>query len=163
MKIIQTSVLTLVERQALFKLWNFEYPVKIGYQKISEFDDYLEKLTNKKYYLLISEINEILGWGFTFVRDNDNWFGIKVNSKMNKKGHGTVLLNELKRNNLVLNGWVIDHKNEIKQNNEPYISPIDFYKKNGFLVNHDIRIKNDKISALKIIWKDVLNIRIQNN
>ncbi|PKB16719.1 hypothetical protein [Flavobacterium sp. 5] len=153
MKIIQTTVLTLEEKQCLFKLWNFEYPDKIVYSKISEFEDYLEKLSNQKHYLLINELNEILGWSFTFLRDNDNWFAIILNSNIHRKGYGTTLLQELKKNSLVLNGWVIDHQNEIKQNKETYISPLDFYTKNGFLVNQDVRIENDKISAVKIRWK----------
>ena len=155
MKIIQSAVLTLKEKQSLFELWNSEYPEKIGYTNISEFENYLEALSNKEHYLLMNDENEILGWAFTFNRDNEQWFAIILNSKIHRKGYGRLLLDELKKNNSVLNGWAIDHHNEIKQNREPYISPIDFYVKNGFIAEQDVRIESDKISAVKIRW--VLN------
>ena len=72
---------------------------------------------------------------------------------MHHKGFGTLLLNELKKNNTVLNGWVTDHQNDVKQNKESYLSPIEFYSKNGFSVSKNIRIENDKISAVKITWE----------
>ena len=74
---------------------------------------------------------------------------------MQGKGFGMLLLDELKKNKLILNGWVIDHQNYLKQNKEPYLSPLFFYTKNGFLVENDIRIENDKISAVKIRWEQV--------
>ena len=102
---------------------------------------------------MINDVNEILGWSFTFNRDKDNWFAIILNSKIHKQGFGSVLLNKLKENNSVLNGWATDHQNDIKKNKEPYISPIEFYTKNGFLVNSEIRIENENLSAVKIRWE----------
>lgn len=153
MKIIQTTVLTLNQKQSLFELWNSEYPEKIGYNELSEFENYLDGLSNKEHYLLVDDQNQILGWAFAFFREQEDWFGIIINSKIQGKGFGILLLDELKKNKLVLNGWVIDHQNDLKQNNEPYLSPLDFYTKNGFLVHQNNRIENEKISAVKISWK----------
>lgn len=52
-----------------------------------------------------------------------------------------------------VNGWAVDHHSEVKRNREKYVSPIDFYIKNGFLADQDVRIENDKISVVKITWK----------
>jgi hypothetical protein len=153
MEISQNTILTLEQKQFLFDLWNSEYPERICYSEISEFENYLQGLSNQEHYLLIDEANRIVGWSFSFVRENDKWFAIILNSKVHRKGYGTFLLQELKKNNLVLNGWVVDHQNEIKRNGELYISPMEFYTKNGFLVNHDLRIENDKISGVKIRWE----------
>lgn len=155
MKILQTTVLTLNQKQSLFELWNTEYPEKIGYDELSEFENYLDGLLNKEHYLLVDDQNQIVGWAFTFFREQEDWFGIIINSKMQGKGFGMLLLDELKKNKLILNGWVIDHQNYLKQNKEPYLSPLFFYTKNGFLVENDIRIENDKISAVKIRWEQV--------
>jgi hypothetical protein len=155
MKIIQTGSLTLDQKQSLFELWNSEYPEKIGYNELSEFENYLEGLSNKEHYLVIDDQNQILGWAFTFFREQEDWFGIIIDSKIQGKGFGMLLLDELKKNKLVLNGWVIDHQNDLKQNKEPYLSPLFFYTKNGFLVEKDIRIENEKISAVKIRWEQV--------
>jgi hypothetical protein len=155
MKIIQTTSLTLDQKQSVFELWNSEYPKKIGYTELSEFDNYLDELSNIEHYLVVDDQNSILGWAFTFFREEEDWFGIIINSEIQGKGFGMLLLNELKKNKLVLNGWVIDHQNDLKQNKEPYLSPLFFYTKNGFLVEKDIRIENEKISAVKIRWEQV--------
>jgi hypothetical protein len=153
MRIIPSTVLTLIQKQSLFELWNSEYPEKICYSEMAEFENYLEILSNQKHYLLINDINQILGWAFTFVREVDNWFAIIVNSNIHRKGFGSLLLKELKKNSFVLNGWVIDHQNEIKQNKEPYLSPIEFYFKNGFVLVENARLENETISAIKIKWE----------
>jgi GNAT superfamily N-acetyltransferase len=153
MKIIQTPTLTLDQKQALFELWNSEYPEKIGYAKLSEFENYLDGLSNKENYLVVDDQNQILGWAFTFFREDKDWFGIIVNSEIQGKGLGKLLLDELKKSKSVLNGWVIDHQNDLKQNKEPYLSPLGFYTKNGFLVHKNNRIENEKISAVKISWE----------
>jgi len=103
--------------------------------------------------LFVDEFNQILGWAFVFVREKENWFGIILNSKQQGKGFGTLLLKELKKCKSSLNGWVIDHSNDIKQNGELYSSPLDFYLKNEFLVDKNIRLENNAISAVKIKWE----------
>ena len=153
MYIIQTSILSFEEKQSLFELWNSEYPEKLVYNELSEFENYLNGLSKLKHFLLTDDLNKLQGWAFNFEREEENWFGIIVNSKVHHKGFGTLLLNELKKNNTVLNGWVTDHQNDVKQNKESYLSPIEFYSKNGFSVSKNIRIENDKISAVKITWE----------
>nr|WP_315200448.1 hypothetical protein [uncultured Flavobacterium sp.] len=153
MKIIQTKVLTLEQKIRLFELWNLEYPERIGYNELSEFQDYLDQFSNVKYYLLVDGLKQLQGWAFTFMREEEDWFGIIIDSKMQGKRFGTILLDELKKNNAVLNGWVIDNQNDIKRNKESYLSPLGFYSKSGFVVNKNIRLENDKISAVKIRWE----------
>lgn len=153
MKIIETEILSLEQKLALFDLWNSQYPEKIGYREISEFEVYLKGLEETNHLLLADELNQIFGWAFSFVREQEDWFGIIVNSKNKGKGFGTLLLKELKNKKPSLNGWVIDNSNNVKQNGEMYWSPIDFYFKNGFSVDKNIRMENDKISAVKIRWK----------
>ena len=153
MKIIETKVLDLEQKQKLFEFWNSEYPERIGYNSLSEFQDYLDQLSCVKHYLLVDNLKQLQGWAFTFFRENEIWFGIIIDSKMQGKRFGTLLLEKLKRNETVLNGWVIDHQNDIKPNKEHYLSPLEFYCKNGFRVNESIRMENDKISAVKISWE----------
>ncbi|OOG73289.1 hypothetical protein [Flavobacterium sp. A45] len=153
MKFIQTQVLTLEQKESLFELWNAEYPERIGYKDLSEFENYLDGVSSIKHYLLVNDLNQISGWAFTFVREDEDWFGIIINSKIQGKRFGTLLLDELKNNTSVLNGWATDHQNDVKRNKEPYLSPLEFYTKNGFIVDQNIRMENDKISAVKIRWK----------
>lgn len=153
MNIIQTTVLTLEQEESLFELWNSEYPGRICYNELSNFQDYLESLSSTKHYQLGDDLKQLQGLAFTFVRKGEDWFGIIINSKIHGKGFGTLLLKQLKKVKLALNGWVIDHQNDIKNNGKLYLSPIEFYTKSGFKVNQNVRMENEKISAVKISWR----------
>ena len=153
MRIVQKVVLSLQEKEVLYQLWNTEYPEKLSYETIDGFDLYLTSLSNTKHYLLINEANKIKGWAFTFFRDDEDWFAILVDKNSQGSGKGSLLMEELKKNKNSLNGWVVDHENDVKQNNEKYKSPLLFYVKNGFVICQETRIENQKISAVKINWK----------
>lgn len=119
---------------------------------IEDFELYLNGLSNTIHYLLRDDSNKINGWVFTFLRENENWFAVILDTQIQGKGNGSFLINELKKNNDSLNGWVIDQENELKKNNEYYKSPMPFYIKNGFTVCSEIRIENEKMSGVKINW-----------
>jgi hypothetical protein len=155
MKIIQTKKLTLDQKLSLFELWNSEYPERVGYAALSEFENYLDGLSSIMHYLLVDDSAKLQGWAFTFIRDGEDWFGIIIHFKMQGKRFGTLLLEELKKNSTVLNGWATDNQFEIKRNKEPYVSPLGFYTKSDFIVNQDIRMENEKISAVKIRWERI--------
>lgn len=152
MEIVEKKVLSLEQKESLCQLWNNEYPEKLSYKKTEEFDMYLNSLSNTKHYLLIVDANQIKGWAFTFLREDEVWFAIIVDDQMQGKGKGSLLLEELKKGKNNLNGWVVDHENDSKQNGEAYISPLLFYIKNGFTICNGTRIENEKISAVKINW-----------
>jgi len=152
-KIIKQEILSLEEKEVLREIWNNEYPAKLYLKTPEDFNLYLNGISNTKHYLLIDDSDKIIGWAFTFLRDGENWFSIIVDSKIQGRGNGTFLINEIKKNNTNLKGWVIDQENEVKQNEEIYKSPIPFYIKNGFEVLPDIRIENEKMSGVKIYWK----------
>ena len=153
MKIIRKEILSEEEKEVLRELWNEEYPARLNCKTIEDFEFYLSGLSDTKHYLLFDELDKINGWAFTFLRENENWFAIILNHQIQGKGIGSLLINELKRNNTSLNGWVTDHENEIKQNKKYYRSPMPFYIKNGFEILTEIRIENEKMSGVKINWK----------
>ncbi|MEO8254232.1 MAG: GNAT family N-acetyltransferase [Flavobacterium sp.] len=154
MNSIEKDNLSIKEKVSLLQLWNDEYPARLNYKNTEDFDLYLSGLTNTKHYLLFDDSDEIMGWAYTFIRDNENWFAILLNHQIQGKGIGSHLINELKKNNTSLNGWVTDLETEIKQNQKYYRSPMEFYIKNGFKILTEIRIENDRISGVKINWTD---------
>jgi hypothetical protein len=91
---------------------------------------YLTTLSKTKHYLLID--GKIKSWAFTFFRDDEDWFAIRVDKNSQGSGKGSLLMEELKRKDS-LNGLVVDHENDVKQNKEHYKSPLLFYVKNGFV------------------------------
>ncbi|MTH17878.1 hypothetical protein [Flavobacterium sp. LC2016-01] len=153
MRIVEREILSEEEKEVLRELWNEEYPARLNCKNMQDFELYLNGLSNTKHYLLFDALDKIKGWAFTFLREDENWFAIILNHQIQGKGNGMLLMNELKNNNISLNGWVVDHQNEIKQNATHYKSPMPFYIKNGFTILTEIRIENEKMSGVKINWK----------
>jgi len=151
-KISQTSVLIEQSKIQVFDLWNEEYPEKLSYNNLAEFDSYLQSLSNLSHYLLTNQKHLILGWALTFERENEKWFVIILAGHIKGKGFGRQMLDQLKQAEPVLNGWVIDHNNDMKKNGQRYVSPLEFYEKCGFEILKEVRLELDKISAVKIRW-----------
>ncbi|OMQ12360.1 N-acetyltransferase [[Flexibacter] sp. ATCC 35103] len=153
MKIVEVKVLSEGQKEVLRELWNNEYPARLHLKTIADFDLYLNGLSNTKHYLLFDDSDLIVGWTFTFLREDENWFAIILDHQIQGKGNGSLLMNKIKSKNDCLNGWVTDHENEVKQNGDLYKSPMPFYIKNGFAIIAETRIENEKMSAVKINWK----------
>jgi GNAT superfamily N-acetyltransferase len=157
LKIIQTNELNGPAKNQVLDLWNNEYPEKISYNSLTEFDKYLQNLSSLNHYLLTNNEHLILGWALTFERENEKWFAIILSEEIQGKGLGREMLNELKKAERVLNGWVIDRNNHKKKNGEIYVSPLKFYEKCGFEIQSEVRLELDKISAVKIKWSSKKN------
>ena len=153
-RIITTNSLDNSQIKVIFELWNAEYPKNLIHLNLSDFEDYLNTLANQHHILLTDENGVIKGWYFDFDRADEKWFAIILDTEIHGKGFGTVLLNEAKKKESILNGWVIDKTDYFKQNGSRYISPIPFYIKNGFKLLPEIRLELEHLSAVKIIWKN---------
>lgn len=136
----------------LRNLWNKEYPVKLAHNTVQDTSEYLGTLQHPTHYLLLSNTGILIGWAATFTRDSEQWFAIIIDSIYHKQGIGTTLLNRLKQDNEILNGWVADHNNDMKADGTIYVSPLAFYLKNGFTICEGVRLELEKLSAAKIRW-----------
>lgn len=151
-KIVKTNELDVQAKQQVFDLWNNEYPANLSYNSLAEFDNYLQNITKLKHYLLRSAKGQVLGWALTFERDSETWFAIILSEEIKGKGFGKKMLNLLKQDEPILNGWVIDHNNDVKKNGLKYHSPLKFYEKCGFEIQSGVMLKHEKISAVKVQW-----------
>lgn len=151
MNILHTNSLTIEQKISVSLLWNQEYPQQIMMETLIDFESYLSELIDEDHYLYAGD--ELLGWAFKFTRNKEKWFAIILDSSIQHKGIGTMLLNKLKDGETELNGWVVDHNKYKKANMETYISPLPFYIKNGFKVLKDTRFQSPKLSGLKIKWE----------
>lgn len=151
-KIITSPELNKQTKQQVLDLWNNEYPEKLTYNSLIEFNQYLKNLHNIKHYLLTDQIGLISGWALTFEREQEKWFAIILNEKIQRKGLGQKLIEILKQEESILNAWVIDHNNDKKKNGHNYVSPLKFYEKCGFKIQSESRLELDIISAVKITW-----------
>jgi hypothetical protein len=150
--IVKTTKLNEQTSEYLLDLWNNEYPENLTYSNLNDFLEYLNKLSNTTHFLLTNDQNHILGWAFTFDRENEKWFVIIIAEKIKGKGYGRQILDSLKQNEPVLNGWVIDHNNYKKINGQTYFSPLKFYEKSDFEILKTQRLELEKISAVKLKW-----------
>jgi len=152
MQIIKLTQLNETQKEQIFDLWNTEYPEKLVYHSMADFESYLSRLTEQNHYVLSDTNDKIKGWAITFIRENEKWFAIIISGKLHGKGIGTEMLNELKKKESILNGWVIDHNSDKKYNGDRYRSPLEFYIKNGFEVISETRLELEVMSAVKIKW-----------
>ena len=157
MNFLQTEQLSNDYKKEIFQIWNKEYPEKLAFQGVENFEEYLSKFENPNHYIIQNSRNKIIGWAVDFNRDNEKWFAIIVDQNEQHKGLGKKLLLELQKHNIELNGWVIDHDKDLKRNGEKYLSPLVFYLNHNFETLTDIRLENEILSAVKIKWKKPKN------
>lgn len=151
MTIISTTDLTPDQKHSIEEFWNREYPEQLKYHFLSDIDNYLSALEKPTHFLLLEDANTIRAWAFTCIRDNETWFVMILDRTIRGHGYGTQLLDKLKEHENKLNGWVIDHPDEKKQN-DGNDSALNFYLKNGFAIYPDTRFESNGISAVKIDW-----------
>jgi GNAT superfamily N-acetyltransferase len=156
MKIIKTENLSESQKQSIVRLWNAEYPAQLQHSDTGSLDEYLSKLGNPEHYLLTDENGDIKGWLACFVRDREKWFAMIVDSREQKKGYGSRLLDKVKEFETEINGWAIDHEKDLKTTGEKYLSPVGFYRKNGFEILSEVRLESATMSAVKIKWTNEL-------
>jgi GNAT superfamily N-acetyltransferase len=152
-----TKVLNENQKIEIIKLWNSEYPKELSHSNLSDFDQYLQGLSDLNHILLSDENGKVKGWLIYFIRDNEKCFAMLLDSSLQGQGWGSKFLNLAKELNSELNGWVIDNDNEPKQNGENYKSPIGFYRKNGFEIRTDVQLKKKNINGIKVTWKSNKN------
>jgi hypothetical protein len=153
LKIAKAETLSAKQKQCILKLWNNEYPEQLQFHDLSAMESYLSGLSGQCHYFATDNANKITGWGFTFNRENKKWFAIIIDGSRQKTGIGSSLLNTIKQNERVLNGWVVDHDNYVKHDQAHYISPLTFYLKNDFKICSSERLETDKLTAIKITWE----------
>lgn len=155
MKIIRTSNLHAAQKETIRFLWNREYPRQLAVTPES-FDQFLATTSDPYHLLVIDDAGEVAGWAYSFNREGGRWFSIIINSLYQRIGLGRTLLQLMKEKENELNGWVIDHDLYVRQNGEPYESPLSFYVQNGFVPDSERRYEDDKISAIQIIWRKAI-------
>jgi len=153
MTFLQTSTLTLIQKKDILTLWNKVSPVDVSHESMEAFDKYLQSLNDVIYTLVLDDESCVVGWFADFDRDQERWFAMLLDRSIHGKGVGSELLTRAKTRHIALNGWVIDHDKDKTLNGDPYISPVNFYLKNGFTTMSDVRLELDHLSCVKMRWQ----------
>jgi len=152
MTIFKLQHLEAHHKQAIFHLWNGEYPTRLRFNEAVDLDRYLSTLQAPHHFFAEQDHN-IIGWAVSFARDEEQWFAIIISSEFHAQGIGKKLLEQVKQNHTALSGWVIDHNNDVRTTGEPYRSPLNFYLKQQFELCDGIRLETPQLSAVKIKWR----------
>lgn len=155
MEIIKSEILTPDQKEEIVNLWNNEYPKDLSLAGVAAFDEYLKKLSDKHYLLIIWQ-GRILGWLVYFLRDGERCFAMLLDPLVQGRGLGSALLNKAKEYNPELIGWVIDTNEHLKNDGSYYKSPIAFYEKAGFDILADVVTKKNGIDGIRVRWKENL-------
>ncbi|RYF26949.1 MAG: N-acetyltransferase [Flavobacteriales bacterium] len=134
------------------KLWNEQYPKQLNFKSTEELDIYLSGLEDLLHYLVLNNDEEILGWAFKFSRDLQRWFVIILSNTIHGKGWGSKILQKIIKNEVEINGWVVDKDGYTKLDGTMYKSPLEFYHKNGFISILQDRLETQDLSAVKITY-----------
>lgn len=154
MDLIEKKNLDDNDKVQISRIWNNEYPISLNFSDSEGLENYLAKLSDPSHFILQDQKGQIVAWACKFERDNGRWFALILDESIHGKGKGTTMLNLIKENEKELNAWVIDKEDSFKINGEVYKSPLNFYLKNDFTICPEIRMENEKMSAVKIIWKN---------
>ena len=154
MKIIGTRKLDENQKRTIISLWNQEFPEKVSLSGLKDFNDYLQELSDRHHLILIDHKGSLQGWLMHFIRDDERFFTMVLNSSVQGNGWGSTLLDKAKETNSELNGWIVGSNSELRQDGEPYTSPIGFYKKNGFDVDQNTKTTLKGINVIKIAWRE---------
>ncbi|MDX2172978.1 MAG: GNAT family N-acetyltransferase [Bacteroidota bacterium] len=152
MKFFESNCLNTEIKITLYELWNKEYPIQVRFNYFIEFENYINKLTSPKHIIISNNNGEIIGWAVEFAEDNELWLNLIIKQNFQKKGYGSILLNKLKENKASISAWVVEHNNYKLINGKTYPSPKEFYLKNNFTLLYGIKLNDETISAVKMIW-----------
>ena len=149
MNIHQTEFLSAKQFSEINALWNEEYPLKLK----DRLALLLEDNTKTIHFYLLDKFEQIIAWSVLFEKEQDLRFSILVSRKHQKQGLGSILLTEMKKENLAFSGWVIDHDSDLRSDGSNYASPLNFYLKNGFSIDESCRLNNEMIKAVLVRYK----------
>lgn len=151
-RIESADLLAERHKPRLLQLWNSQFVRDVALEDVFALDRYLDKLSNLSHLLLVSPGGEVDGWAFTFDRGGARWFTIVLDTAVQGKGYGRLLMEHLQQLEPELNGWVVDADTGLRTDGQAYASPIAFYRRLGFSVM-DERLELEAISMVRIRWR----------
>ena len=149
MEIIRTEYLTPKQLEEIDILWNAAYPRQLK----GRLDLLLKDNSKTFHFYRLDESGKINAWSVLFEKEQDLRFSILVSREHQKKGLGSALLTEMKKEGLAFSGWVIDHDEDLLSDGRNYLSPLNFYLKNGFSIDVSHRLNNEMIKAVLVRYQ----------
>tara|TARA_B110000046_G_scaffold140743_1_gene147318 strand:- start:3631 stop:4089 length:459 start_codon:yes stop_codon:yes gene_type:complete len=146
----KTDTLPPLLQNELLEAWDSEYPSVLHHHS-DPFNQYLQSLVNLQHTVVKDDDQNFCAWYFKFDRHDERQFGIIVYKNYPRNGLGKVFIENAKLTNKPPFAWVVDSNKYKKEDETHYISPLNFYLKNGFSLTHE-RWGSEKIKTVKITW-----------
>lgn len=146
-----TDSLNDQDKDAIYNLWNELYPKPVIFGSIKDFDSFLSQGKKRYHIILRDSQNKLIGWLSVFDRVDIKNFVMLVSEQHQGIGIGRSLVNEMKKREVLVQGYVVKSNDYTKGNGELYLSPIEFYTKSGFILTGE-KLKKEDFETYKIIW-----------
>lgn len=151
MKIEITKHISIEEQSQIVNIWNAVYPASVSFESMNVFKEFIDNITEKNHFIWRDGGQSVGGWLMTFTRDNVRNFVLLVAENNQGRGVGKMLIEEMKKVENEVTGLVVESDNYVRKNGSIYRSPIDFYKKLGFIVT-DERVFKHGINTVKVAY-----------
>lgn len=146
-----TKALNEGQYKALLELWNKEYPSLIQMNNLSDLKEYIANLKDCKHELILDSDNQLVAWSCSFEREELPWFAMIIDRAQHGRGLGSQILDRLKQQHSILNGWAVDVDHLQRADGSQYPSPLEFYRKNKFRISKR-RPEESPLSIVHIFW-----------
>ena len=150
MKVYKKPDLARNEFSTIYGIWNSVYPSQAAFSNESGFEEYLGKAGNPTHYCAFFD-NALVGWLMTFDREDKRWFTVLVTPESQGLGVGRELLKKVKKDELEINGWILEEDHYVTSSGNSYKSPRAFYLKNGFEITRESS-ESRGMNFTKIYW-----------
>jgi ribosomal protein S18 acetylase RimI-like enzyme len=81
------------------------------------------------------------------------WFSMVIRRDYQRQGIGKKMLNLVKSLSNELRAYAVEHNNYVKKDGTTYLSPLGFYKMNGFVKGEKILKTESGLECVEIIWR----------
>ncbi len=139
------------EMHEIFEIWQEGFPKNVVFDSLSDFQAFVGRLVAPTF-LLTYDSGAVAAFLIYFTRDDNTWFIMAVSQAQQRRGLGRLLIQKAQLLNLSLYGWVVATGGYSLLNNEPYISPLAFYIKQGFRGNFDEKLAAKGLATVRIEW-----------
>lgn len=139
------------DRNNIFELWNTLYPSQVTFSTYQDFESFLEASKKQLNVVHRNDQGILSGWLMVFERDNKRNFVMLISENHQAKGVGRLLVDEMKKREDQVQGWIVTDSTYVRSDGRLYKSPLGFYKKLGFSITNDQWTKKD-LRSTKIIW-----------
>ncbi len=139
---------------------NKEYPTVLEPTTFERTEKWLKYPDRRTQYITARDVKfklpELIGI-LTFAEHIEHprslWFSMVIKREYQRQGIGKKMLDIAKTHTDELRAFCVEHDKYVKEDGSTYFAPLDFYKKNGFIVGDKTLKTEIGLECVEIIWR----------